>query len=231
MRLLLPTLIALLIALSSLAEDAEVQPDDPPEAPLPVEDPLDKLNVSVNFKKAPLDEVLQFLGATGGVEFVLSEGVRDELADGGMKIELKLDDLPLKSVLRFISGLLDLSISSKDGTLLVETNEEHGRERKRVEIDVRDLLMKIPDFPGPDLFPEEHEREREEAECVVFDDAKDRAWSHPDKFVDLIWKSTGQVWWEEGASMSLKNGVLILVHNSEAIKQVEELLSALRQFR
>jgi len=231
MRRVFTTLIALVIALPALAQDAEVQPDELPDPPPAVEDPLEELIVSVNFRKAPLDEVLQFLGAAGGVKFVLSEGVRDELADGGLKIELKLDDLPLKSVLNLISKLLDLSISPCNGTLLVETSEERGRERKRVEIDVRDLLVKVPDFPGPERFPEEHVREREEAECVVFDDANERAWSHPDKFVDLIWKSTGQIWWEEGASMSLENGVLILVHNSEAIRRVEELLSALRQFR
>ena len=232
MRFLLTTLVILVFALQTPAEDASRQPDDLLEEPPPAQDPIETLNVSVDFKKAPIDEVLEFLAKAGCLEFVLSKGVRDELADGRMKVDLKLNDLPVKSVLKLFSNLLDLSIVLTDGTLMVETTEERRKERKRVEIDVRDLLVEIPDFPGPSPFPEENAKEPPTDECAVLAEESMRR-RHPNKFVDLIASSTRSyaAWGQDGASISLKDGVLIVVNNSEVIEEVQELLSALRQFR
>jgi hypothetical protein len=193
--------------------------------PAASQSPFDRTIIDIDVRNAPLDEVMRFLSAAANLEFELSEDVLDEMESDRFRIHLKLHDVPVKTVLNLVSNLLDLSIVLTDRTLRVETTEERGSERRTVKYDVADLLIQLQEPPTSGS------RTDEESEaCVVF--AEERAWRHPDWFVDLVMRSAGSLtWWQEGASISLKDGVLTVVNNSDVIKQVEELLAALRRFR
>jgi hypothetical protein len=192
---------------------------------------LDSQKISLDFKDTGMDEVIDFLHEVTQINFVLSKTVQERVRNGELKVDVKLTDMGLRPALKLMLEMHDLTAVVHNGVLLVQTKEERGSEAKMEILDVKDLLMRIEDFPGPGLELSAGEDGGPTSVLTPPDDTD--AFSSPDTLVDIIRNATGgdATWGRDMVSITVQNGLLIIVHNPEVVKEVRDLVIALRQFK
>lgn len=216
-----------IFALPVCAED----PDGPKTEIL---NKLETTKISLDFKDTNLSEVIDFLHEVTGINFVLSKNVQDKARSGELKVDIKLDDLPLRTALKLLLNLNDLTLVYKKGVLMVETKEERGSELSMKMFDVKDLLMKIRDFPGPSLELKSG-GDSSSAPTTGITEPEDSAhpFDDPESLVNIIRNATGgdSVWGKDGVSIAISNGLLVVVQSGEVLKEIQQLIVSLRQFK
>ncbi|MCE9583155.1 MAG: hypothetical protein K8T20_11745 [Planctomycetes bacterium] len=206
--------------------------DDAEETKSKILNRLENTKISLDFKDTALDEVVDFLHEVTQINFVLSKAVREKTKAGELKVDVKLADMQLKSALKLVLELNDLTLVFKNGVLLIETKEERGSEIEMKMFDVKDLMMKIEDFAAPTI------ELKESTDSVGPSiDIGPEPTGHPfeskEKLVEIIRAATGgdSTWGKDGVSIAIENGLLIVAHNPEVQKEVEQLILSLRQFK
>ncbi|MBI3099841.1 MAG: STN domain-containing protein [Planctomycetes bacterium] len=194
---------------------------------------LDSMKVSLDFEKTPLVEVIDFVRSLSDINFVIDKRVRDAHPDDPLEITLKVDNLSLRSALKLVLSMHDLTAKYKEGVLLVVPKDDASDEDLVTRLyDVRDLLMSLPDFPGPDI------------ELKPPDDSGNTGTTglseppptppmEPDFIVEMIQKNTGGDSWEKNpkCTATLNNGLLVVCQSPEIHKEILKLLSMLRSNR
>ena len=111
---------------------------------------LEKI-IDVSFEDAPLDMVIDFLRSVGDINIFLDERALQGRAPSEIRVNLKLRQVRLRTVVEFVALLSGLKTTVKNG-VVVFSDEEGAREPLyRVTYDVRDLIIRVPDFAGPGL--------------------------------------------------------------------------------
>lgn len=109
----------------------------------------DSLNrpIDVDFNKTPLKEAVSAVAESTGLRFTF-----DPRVEGRERpVTLRLHGVRADSVLRLLLRPLDLGAAVRDGVLVILPEgliEPHVAIRM---YDLRDVLFKIRDFPGPRL--------------------------------------------------------------------------------
>lgn len=206
--------------------------DDADETKSKIMNRLENTKISLDFKDTALDEVVDFLHEVTQLNFVLSKSVREKSKAGELKVDVKLADMQLKSALRLMLDMNDLTLVYKNNVLVIETKEERGSEVEMKIYDVKDLMMKIEDFAGPTIelsTPTDGSGPR----IDIGSEPTGHPFESKDKLVEIIRAATGgdTTWGKDGVSIAIENGLLIIAHNPEIQKQVEQLIVSLRQFK
>lgn len=196
---------------------------------------LESTKISLDFKDTNLAEVIDFLHEVTDINFVLSKEVREKADGGDLKVDVKLSDMQLKAALKLMLEMHDLTVVYKNGVLVVETKEERGKEVEMKIYDVKDLMMKIEDFPAPtiELATSEGGDGAFPIGIVVGPEEMAHPFESKDQLVEIIRNATGgdTVWGKDGVSIDIQNGLLIVANNPEIQKEVEQLIVSLRQFK
>jgi len=205
--------------------------DDADDTKAKILNRLENTKISLDFKDTNLDEVIDFLHEVTNINFVLSKDVREKCKNGELKVDVKLADMPLKSALKLMLEMHDLTVVFRSGVLLVETKEERGGEVEMKMYDVKDLMMKIEDFPAPVI--ELESTDEAPIGISIGPDDGGHPFTSVDSLVNIIRNATGgdSTWGKDGVSVDIQNGLLIVVHNPEVQKEVQQLILSLRQFK
>jgi tetratricopeptide (TPR) repeat protein len=109
-----------------------------------------KLEKKVNFEfvQAPLDEAVGFLQSVSDVNMIIDPVVK---AAGERPITLKMTQASLKLALEWILRLADLDYELRDNAVYISTKENLRPETSMVIYDIQDMILEIPDFPGPEM--------------------------------------------------------------------------------
>ncbi len=184
---------------------------------------LRSLRVTVDFKQAPLEEVVNYLREISGMNMFVGAKVKEK---GETQVNLKVSDLPLKSVLNLMLKPLGLTYGYKDGVLLIMTEEEKQSDVIMELYDVRDLLYPIHMFPGVDmsLAPES---------IGALVTAEEGSAGEEMPIVDLVKAHTGGKTWDDNpkAAINMQNGLLVVKQSREVHLQIRRLISKLRNFK
>lgn len=219
--------VAVLALAGALALPARAEnPDDARQKAL---NQLENTKISLDFKDATLEEVVDFLHEVTKLNFVMSKGVREKSQGEEIRVSIKVNELSLKSALKLMLEMNDLVMTWSDGVLLIQTEEERGGDVRMEIIDVKDLMMKIRDFPGPEL-----QLETSESGSPTLGIAEpERPFESREGLESIIRNATGgdATWSKDGVSLAIENGLLIVAHNAETIKEVRGLIESLRQFK
>ncbi len=219
------------LALPTSAQD-EPQDGDPRKAEI-----LRKLNsmrVSVDFTASPLDEALGFLRDFSGLNIVIDTEVSQKLSEDQLKVTLKVKDLLLKSVLKLMLSNRELTAVYKEGVLLVVPK---GRMDKSVTLqiyDVRDLLVKIQDFPGPKVeLVSPSAGGGGPLTGATFSLEEPKSTISEEFITEMVKQNTGDKSWDENpnASLTLANGMLLVSQSRRVHEEVKRLIGLLRQFK
>jgi type II secretory pathway component GspD/PulD (secretin) len=184
---------------------------------------LRSLKVSLDFKDAPLESVVDYLRTVSDLNILLDSKVREK----NPTVTLRVQDVSLKSALNLILRPLGCDTMFRDGVLMIMTREDVADRTLVLELyDCRDLLHPVKDFPGVDF-----ELAPNGQGVVPFQEAGEGPAEMP--IEELVRAHTGGRSWEENprCTVSLRNGILVVRNTPEVHHQVRRLLNLLRRHR
>lgn len=217
--------------LLAVALAAPVRADDADETKAKILNSLENTKISLDFNDSSIEEVIDFLHEVTKINFVLSKDVREKAKNGELKVDVKLSEMQLKAALKLVLQMHDLTAVHKNGVIVIETKEERGADVAMRMYDVKDLMMKIEDFPAPTI--ELKSTEEEAIGITIGPDDDGHPFTSVESLVGIIRNATGgdTTWGRDGVSIDIQNGLLIVVHNPEVQKEVQQLILSLRQFK
>ena len=224
MRHIATILIAGVVALGGAAF-AQDNPDDPVRK---VRERLGTMRITLDFNNAKLDEVIAYFQEFSGLNFHLDADARAKEAEDGAKVTIKLKDVTLRTALKLILNPRDFGCVYRDGVILIATKARLGAQTVTRVYDVRDLIFRIQDFPGPILELKPHESgmifNPPEEPKTIFDE---------ENLPVLIKANTGDRSWDDSsaASISQINGLLVISQTKQVHEEVLRLLDLLRQYK
>jgi type II secretory pathway component GspD/PulD (secretin) len=179
----------------------------------------------LTFTDANLDAVVQYLRTVTGLNFHITPKVRATKFDD-VKVNIGLlDNVSVAEVLTIITSTADLRWEPRDGVVTISLKEEVAGTLRLRYFDVKDLAVKIQNFRGTEIFlapsnytpPEPPELPEPVA---IFPE---------EQLVDTI-KSVvdPESWAVEGASLEVKNKLLIAKNTADTLDRVGEMLAELR---
>jgi hypothetical protein len=195
---------------------------------------LNTMKVSVDFEDRPLDEVVRTLAEISGIDMLVDRTVYEKTSAEELTLTIKLNDIALKSALKLILGQRNLGCMYKDGVLLVVPKEALDANVVLRIYDVRDLMMRIKDFPGPEITLKVSNDENAGATTgFTIDDESASPVSDPEFIVNTIRSNTGGASWETNpkASVAIANGLLVVNQTEGVQEEIEKLIGLLRQYK
>jgi hypothetical protein len=193
---------------------------------------LKNLKISLDFTDAPLPEALDFIRSFSGIDFVIDTKVREKYPDDQLKVSLKVKDIPLESALRLLLSGKNLGAAYREGVLMIVLKEDLDKEVLLRIYDVRDLLLKIQDHPGPtiELKPPSQAGGITGATFTLDEDKKVLT---EEFIVDIIKKNCGTGTWEQNpnTSITLNNGLLMVVQSKRVHAEILQMIGMLRQYK
>ncbi len=188
---------------------------------------MSALRTTVAFHETALEDAIDYFRELSGLTIVVDARIRERYPN--TRVTLRLKDVSLKSALRLTLSPFDVGATFRDGALVILPKEEL---RRRVELrvyDVRDLLHKIRDFDGPKV---ELAPPGQGPSVVTSIPIEPEPRIGDDFLLELIRANTGGGSWEsEGASVTVANGLLLVVQTKSVQGEVHRLLDGLRQIR
>lgn len=197
---------------------------------------LNKLNnqrLSVDFQNTSLEDAIGFIRDFSGLNLHIDAGVHENLTEDQLKVTLKVKDLLLKSVLKLMLGQRGLSAMYREGVLLILPREKIDEKTTLAMYDVRDMLMKIQDFPGPKVELVSPSAQGGPLTGATFSLDEPRSTITEDFLTEIIQNNTGDRTWDENpnASITLTNGVLVVSQSKRVHTEIRRLLNLLRQYQ
>ncbi len=192
---------------------------------------LDSMRLDVDFRKQPLDDALDFLREFSGLNFHVDAEVREALSEDQLLVTLRVKDLKLKTILGHLLTPRRLTLIYRDGVLVVTTRDKTDLKVFPAIYDVRDLLIKIPDFPGPKVELVTPTNGGPISGIMTsFEPPKQRI--EDDFLVEMVQANTGGNSWEDNpnASLRLVNGMLIVSQSKRVHKEIGRFLYKLGGF-
>ena len=189
--------------------------------------------VSVDFNEVPFEEAIGFLRKVSKLNIVIDPKVYQETPKETMRVTLKLDNLPLITIFKVILRFWELRMVYKYGVLFITTKKEVQKKLVLRIYDVRDLIMPIRDFPGPDISLRNPEDTGPRIDYEFEEEREDSRIASPEELVNLIRQNIGGRTWEEvpGTSIEMRGGLLIVVQSREVHREIMIFLSQLRSLR
>ena len=187
--------------------------------------------LSPTFAMILLNVVREF----SGLNMVVDATVYEELSEDDLMVTIRVKDLLLKSVLKLMLEMKNLTAIYKEGVLLIVTKGSAVHTKTTTQIyDVRDMLFAIRDFPGPKVELTAPGAGGTPLTGATFSlDEEPTSTITEDFLVDIIQENTGGGSWDENenASVTLANGLLIVTQTTKVHKEVKRLLQLLRQYK
>ena len=192
---------------------------------------LETMKITVDFEDVKLPEALDYLRDVTGLNLVILPKAMEK--DGESKIRLKVRDLSVKSVLKLILVSRGLTVTYRDGAMVILPKEDLQDSTTMKMFDVRALQVKIQDFIGPvvELTGAANKKLGPTAVITMIEEPKTPI---PDEFLlDMIRANTGSGTWDSNpkAALNLNNGMLVVSQTPTVLKEIEALLGLLRQYQ
>jgi hypothetical protein len=190
---------------------------------------LSNMKISLDFADAALPDVLDFIRSFSGIDFFIDPKVRERLNDEQMKVSLKVNDLPLRAALRILLAGKGLTAVYREGVLVVVPKEEADKDVTLRIYDVRDLMMKIEDHPGPVI---ELRPPQAGTGGIIINIGEEKPPPSPEFMVDMIKRNCGGTSWDNpGVSITLSNGLLMVSQSPKVHLEVIVMIDKLRQYK
>ena len=234
MKMVSSILIVLALALPAGAQRVAAQDKGGDPAYNKIKNKIENMRLTVDFDKVSLADALNYIREFSALNIVIDAGVMQEYSEDDLLITMKVKDLLLKSILKLMLHGKGLTAMYKEGVLLVVTKDTIHQKTTLQLYDVRDLLFRIQDFPGPKVELTTPGAGGSPLTGATFSlDEEPKSTITEDFLVDIIQENTGDGSWDENAnaSISLANGLLIVTQTGRVHKEVKRLINLLRQYK
>ncbi len=185
--------------------------------------------LTLNFKKASLDDFIKFVRAAVGINIVLQKAViSKEFDPDAVEISLRLDNIRVLDALKLAFEPLDLGMIVKGNVLFITTKKAARGKPVLYIYDISTLIMKIRDFPAPDIniYPSGYEApEPDEPEIH-------QAMESSDEVAEMIRTFVAPDTWEdEGISMMVFKRQIFIRQYPAVQRQVARFIRQLDGLR
>jgi len=181
---------------------------------------LNNLKITLDFKDAPLEAVVDYLREIADMNLFIDAKVTEKQ----IKVTLKVSEISLRSVFALALKPHDCGTYFKDGVLMIMTLPDIADRTVKMQIyDCRDILHPIQDFPGVEIMLAV---DGGTAIGPVVDEPSGEI-----PIAELVRAHTGGKTWDENPkfSINLQNGLLVVKQTPEVHRQVVRLLDMLRR--
>ena len=232
MKTMLATLILGLLALPAAAQEGATPGETDPRKQ-EVVNKLNTMRVSVDFTNTTLEEAINFLRDYTNINIVVDAEVYKAQSEDQLKVTLKVKDLLLKSVLKLMLSARELTAMYKEGVILVVPKGKIDKSVTLQLYDVRDLLVKIQDFPGPRVELVSPQKGGGPLTGATFSLEEPKSTITEEFITEMVKQNTGDKSWDENpnASMTLTNGVLVVSQSKRVHEEIKRFINLLRQFK
>jgi hypothetical protein len=193
---------------------------------------LDTMKVTVDFQDVRLPDAVDYLRDVTGLNLLITPKALEK--EGDSKIRLKVKDLSVKSVLKLVLSSRGLTVSWRDGALVVLPKEDLQDSTTMRMFDVRSLMVKLQDFAGPkvELVGPNNKTSLTNTGIFVIEELPPPPVDQ-DLMITLIKENTGSGSWDSNpkAAISMNNGVLVISQTPTVLREIETLIGLLGQFR
>ncbi len=189
--------------------------------------------VSLDFTQTPLDEIVDYLRASTGLNIIVHQDVFRKYAEEELQFTIRLKKLRLKSALKLLLGMRNLTATYRDGVLVIVSRDDLPVSVTTRVYDVRDLLFRIRDFPGPSVELASGASGGALTGAVFTVDEEGNSIITEDFITDIVTANTAGNSWDENenVAITLVNGLLIVTQSGKGHREVQKLLNLLRQFK
>ena len=112
------------------------------------ESKLKNLKLSLDFKEAPLDQVVDYLREIADINILADAKVREK----NLVVSIKITELTLHSVLKLMLQPHGCDVMYREGVLMLMTKDDIADKTMKMELyDCRDILHPVQNFPGVDI--------------------------------------------------------------------------------
>lgn len=190
---------------------------------------LKSTKVTLDFSDTPLAQVINFLQDVSGINMIVDPSVYAE-GEEELNVDLQVQDLQLENALNLITTLKKLAMNIENGVLIISSKEK-ARGKKQLKLfDVRDLTGGINDFPGETLSLSASTEEGAGPGVVATAEESSKPTITAEDLENLIKQNiAAPSWEEEGSSMTIRNGTMIVKNREDILAQIEALLKDLRK--
>ena len=182
--------------------------------------------MTLEFQDSDIQDVVNFFRERTEINFVLDPEVL--IGGSAPPINLKVEAVAVKDALEFVMELAGLQYSLQNEAVYISTEEGiRGKTEMRI-YDIRDLILGITQFPGPELtIPEPGGTgsllipEIEDSEPPTLDEIRE--------IIEIV--VDPESWEAEGVGLEEYNGSMVITQTPEVHDKVESLLAQLRRQR
>ncbi len=178
---------------------------------------------TVAYDEVDVTEVIKDFAKKGSITIVIDKKALEGVSADDRKITLELADVKLGNALNIVIDQIGLVKSYKNGILYITTKEKAQGTVSTKTYDVRDITMRITDFPTPEIKLKAQD-EASGPDIIVPDE-------DPPTTDDIIEMIEGAVTadWGNTAKITVAQGQLIITAPREVHKSVANLLDQLRE--
>ena len=180
---------------------------------------------TVAYDEADVTEVIKDFARNGRITIVLDKKALEEVDEDDRLISLELADIKLGNALNIVLDQIGLVKSYKNGVLYITTEEKAKGVTITKIYDIRDITVKIRNFPAPTIRLRSNEGDGQGPIVVIPDEEPDDP--EVDDVVEII-EDTIDADWGDTASISVIKGQLIIRATRVVHKSVASLLGQLR---
>ena len=220
-------------ALAILASTAWAQGEDVDPKKMDILNKLNNQKISLDFTGVSLDDAINYIRDVTNINIILDGEVHTKLSEDQLKVNLKVKDLLLKSALKLMLQSKDLTASYREGVLVILPKDKVNAAVVTRIYDVRDLLFKLQDFPGPKVELAAPNGGTPLTGATFSLDSEPKSTITEDFITELVKSNTGEKSWDENpnCSITLANGLLVVTQSKKAHTEVDRMLNLLRQFK
>lgn len=177
---------------------------------------------TIAYDEVDVTEVIKDFSKKGSITIVIDKKALEGVSASDRKISLELADVKLGNALNIVLDQIGLVKSYKNGVLYITSKEKAQGVVSTKTYDVRDITMKITDFPTPEI----KLKAQDENRGPNFDVPKE----DPPTTDDIVEMIEGSVTadWGNTAKIKVAQGQLIITAPREVHKSVADLLDQLR---
>lgn len=199
--------------------------EDAPDSARRIRDRFASMRISIDFTNARIGEVIAYFQEYSGLNFHLDPAVA-ATDEAGVTIRLK--DVTVRTALKLILRPRDLVCVYRNGVLVVASKKSMGTQAVTRVYDVRELMLRIADFPGPKM---DFDTQGPGIRFEPLGDEPDSKFTE-ESLIDLIKANTGDRSWEDAEStIQQVNGLLIISQSRTIHDDVRRLLDLLSQYK
>ncbi len=187
------------------------------------QDPVDRIldrKISVDFNETEIKDVAAFLQDTAGLTVVVDR----RAANAFSAINLKLTDVPIRSVLRWIGTLNRVEFTIANGAVVFVSPDHPGTALETRLFEIGGLTSRPADFPAP--APADAARSP-----VVVLEGSDVRGTPEDSTMDLIKRAVSPSSWDSDdvSIQTVQPGRISVRHYPAVLDEIDRFLAALRK--